>query len=221
MIYSHKAQNQRHLVHAPHPNLVFQTKPLISKIPPSTHPPTLPSPAQLYHHPPFPSSKHHHHHHHHKKTMSSHLIPKYLPRTLVRKNPPISAPRILRTPTPRTAAAGFSTRAAVGKAAAQFPHAQRRPFPRASLSNRRTHTHERRGYATATPADALIEDLTEQYGVARDEFEVPIFPPPHLISSHLIPRPPTNTPRSQAKKPTNAPSTPPRTARRPLKNCKS
>ncbi|KAM0313138.1 hypothetical protein ACHAO8_005778 [Botrytis cinerea] len=107
--------------------------------------------------------------------MSSHLIPKYLPRTLVRKNPPISTPRIFNTPTPRTPAAGFSTRAAIGKAAAaaaQFPHTQRRPFPRASLSNRRTHTHERRGYATATPADALIEDLTEQYGVARDEFEI-------------------------------------------------
>ncbi|KAA8571110.1 hypothetical protein EYC84_000459 [Monilinia fructicola] len=31
---------------------------------------------------------------------------------------------------------------------------------------------ERRGYATATPADAIIEELTEQYGVARDEFEI-------------------------------------------------
>ncbi|RAL63998.1 hypothetical protein DID88_003186 [Monilinia fructigena] len=31
---------------------------------------------------------------------------------------------------------------------------------------------ERREYATATPADAIIEDLTEQYGVARDEFEI-------------------------------------------------
>ncbi|QSZ34224.1 hypothetical protein DSL72_005814 [Monilinia vaccinii-corymbosi] len=30
----------------------------------------------------------------------------------------------------------------------------------------------RREYATATPADAIIEELTEQYGVARDEFEI-------------------------------------------------
>ncbi|KAF7860481.1 hypothetical protein EAF04_008606 [Stromatinia cepivora] len=30
----------------------------------------------------------------------------------------------------------------------------------------------RREYATATPADAIIEDLTEQYSVARDEFEI-------------------------------------------------
>ncbi|KAJ8060627.1 hypothetical protein OCU04_010936 [Sclerotinia nivalis] len=30
----------------------------------------------------------------------------------------------------------------------------------------------RRGYATATPADVIIEDLTEQYSVARDEFEI-------------------------------------------------
>ncbi|CAD6448688.1 8738c4bf-648c-4578-b907-4f544332f61f [Sclerotinia trifoliorum] len=36
----------------------------------------------------------------------------------------------------------------------------------------RTGRSERRTYATATPADAIIEDLTEQYSVARDEFEI-------------------------------------------------
>ncbi|TEY33595.1 hypothetical protein BOTCAL_0675g00030 [Botryotinia calthae] len=100
--------------------------------------------------------------------MSSHLIPKYLPRTLVRKTPHVAPLRISRTHTPRTLVAGFSTRTPVGKpAAAQSP--QRIPICRFSLSNR---VSGRRGYATATPADALIEDLTEQYGVARDEFEI-------------------------------------------------
>lgn len=35
----------------------------------------------------------------------------------------------------------------------------------------------RRAYATATSADDIIEELTEQYGVARDEFEVNLPPP--------------------------------------------
>ncbi|APA12904.1 predicted protein [Sclerotinia sclerotiorum 1980 UF-70] len=38
--------------------------------------------------------------------------------------------------------------------------------------NIRASRPERRRYATATPADAIIEDLTEQYSVARDEFEI-------------------------------------------------
>ncbi|TGO15776.1 hypothetical protein BTUL_0036g00680 [Botrytis tulipae] len=101
--------------------------------------------------------------------MSS-LISKCLPRTLVRKTLPVSP---LRTPlskhTQRTLLAGFSTRIPYRKStAAQFPQRTSlcSPSPLHSLNS------GRRGYATATPADAIIEDLTEQYGVARDEFEI-------------------------------------------------
>ncbi|TGO33063.1 hypothetical protein BHYA_0269g00060 [Botrytis hyacinthi] len=101
--------------------------------------------------------------------MSS-LISKCLPRTLVRKTPHVSP---LRTPfskyTQRTLLAGFSTRIPWRKStAAQFPQRISLfiPSPPHSLNS------GRRGYATATPADAIIEDLTEQYGVARDEFEI-------------------------------------------------
>ncbi|KAF7886294.1 hypothetical protein EAF00_010397 [Botryotinia globosa] len=101
--------------------------------------------------------------------MSS-LISKCLSRTLSRKTPYISP---LRTPfskhTQGTALAGFSTRIPSRKStAAQFPQrtSLRIPSPPHSLQS------GRRGYATATPADAIIEDLTEQYGVARDEFEI-------------------------------------------------
>ncbi|TGO57890.1 hypothetical protein BOTNAR_0192g00130 [Botryotinia narcissicola] len=90
--------------------------------------------------------------------MSS-LISKCLPRTLVRKTPPVSPPR---TPfskhTQRTLLAGFSTRILSRKpTAAQCPQhtSLRIPSPPHSLDS------GRRGYATATPADAIIEDLTE------------------------------------------------------------
>ncbi|TGO65741.1 hypothetical protein BCON_0001g00560 [Botryotinia convoluta] len=100
--------------------------------------------------------------------MSS-LIPKCLPRTLVRKTPHVSPLRTtFNKHTQRTLLAGFSTRTPVGKStAAHFPQ-------RISLCNPspRDRVYGRRSYATATPADALIEDLTEQYGVARDEFEI-------------------------------------------------
>ncbi|KAF7947758.1 hypothetical protein EAE96_008837 [Botrytis aclada] len=102
--------------------------------------------------------------------MSS-LIPKHLPRTLlVRKTPTVSPLRTTFTKhTPRTLSAGFSTRTPAGKpTAAQFP--QQTSLCLSSPQN--NGKLGRRGYATATPADALIEDLTEQYGVARDEFEI-------------------------------------------------
>ncbi|KAF7872758.1 uncharacterized protein EAF02_008829 [Botrytis sinoallii] len=101
--------------------------------------------------------------------MSS-LISKCLLRTLVRKPPPVSP---IHTPfskhTQQTLLAGFCTRTSVRKStAAQFP--QRMSLCHLSPPN--SLKSGRRSYATATPADVIIEDLTEQYGVARDEFEI-------------------------------------------------
>ncbi|KAF7903431.1 uncharacterized protein EAF01_006480 [Botrytis porri] len=100
--------------------------------------------------------------------MSS-LIPKHLPRTLLRASANLSPLRTISSHTQRTLTAGFSTQTPVPKpTSAQFPQRTSiRP-----LSPPQSSHFRKRNYATATPADAIIEDLTEQYGVARDEFEI-------------------------------------------------
>lgn len=77
-----------------------------------------------------------------------------------------------------------------------------------------------RGYATASPADAIIEELTEQYSVARDEFEVcsflffsifpqfsplyflstPIHKPTHLSTTTHTPFPPLQIATEETEK---------------------
>ena len=48
-----------------------------------------------------------------------------------------------------------------------------RPLTRPSPS--RPTPFQTRTYASKTPADALIETITEQYSTARDEFEIATF----------------------------------------------